>query len=331
MIISIVVPMYNEEGTIQRFFERMEGVRAIFISRFGITREQMEVILVNDGSRDATFGMLKQICIENSGYVLLNLSRNHGHQTAITAGIDAAKGDAVAVIDGDLQDPPEFIADMYAKIREGFDVVYAVRKKREGETFFKLFTAKLFYRLLKKLTNVNIPVDTGDFRIMSRRVVNVFCSLRERHRFIRGMVSWVGFRQTGLEYERNERFAGETKYTFSKMLKFAFDGITSFSAVPLKLSSYLGILTACAGFLYALYIVYLRLFTDIPIQGWSSIVVIVLLLGGVQLLALGMIGEYLGRIHDESKHRPLYIVENFYDVEHQTGFLPHDNPFVGRR
>lgn len=331
MIISIVVPMYNEEGTIQRFFERMEGVRAIFASRFGITREQLEVIFVNDGSRDASFAMLRQICVENGGYVLLNLSRNHGHQTAITAGIDAAKGDAVAVIDGDLQDPPEFIADMYAKIREGFDVVYAVRKKREGETFFKLFTAKLFYRLLKKLTNVDIPVDTGDFRIMSRRVVNVFCSLRERHRFIRGMVSWVGFRQTGLEYERNERFAGETKYTLSKMLKFAFDGITSFSAVPLKLSSYLGILTACAGFLYALYIVYLRLFTNIPIQGWSSIVVIVLLLGGVQLLALGMIGEYLGRIHDESKHRPLYIVENFYDAEHQSGFLPYDNPFLGRR
>jgi glycosyltransferase involved in cell wall biosynthesis len=257
--------------------------------------------------------------------------RNHGHQTAITAGIDAARGEAVAVIDGDLQDPPEFIADLYAKLREGYDVVYAVRKKREGETFFKLLTAKIFYRLLKKLTNVDIPLDTGDFRIMSRRLVNVFCSLRERHRFIRGMVSWVGFPQTGLEYERNERFAGETKYTLSRMVKFAFDGITSFSSLPLKFSSYLGILTACAGFLYALYIIYLRLFTDLPVQGWSSIVVVVLLLGGVQLLALGMIGEYLGRIHDESKHRPLYIVENFYDADHAAGFLPPESPFVGRR
>ncbi|GAB1430632.1 glycosyltransferase family 2 protein [Ignavibacteria bacterium] len=322
MKISVVVPMYNEEGIVQRFFERIEDTRKIFAERFAVERGDFEIIFVNDGSRDGTLEMLKKICRENIGYILLNLSRNHGHQTAITAGIDAAQGAAVAVIDGDLQDPPEFIADMYGKMLEGYDVVYAVRKKREGETFFKLFTAKLFYRTLKKLTNVAIPVDTGDFRIMSRRVVNVFCSLRERHRFIRGMVSWVGFPQTGLEYERHERFAGTTKYTLSRMLKFAADGITSFSAVPLKSASYMGIFTALGGFLYALYIIYLRLFTNIPIQGWSSIIVVVLILGGVQLLALGMIGEYLGRVHDETKFRPLYIAENFYDSEHPNGFIP---------
>lgn len=312
MKLSVVVPMYNEEGIAHQFFERMQGVRKIFFERFGVKSEEIEVLFVNDGSSDRTFEILKMICEENQGYSLINLSRNHGHQITITAGIDIAKGDAVAVIDGDLQDPPETIADLYAKHLEGFDVVYAVRKKRDGETFFKLFTAKLFYRLLKKLTNVNIPVDTGDFRIMSRRVVNVLTSMKERHRFIRGMISWIGFPQTGLEYERHERFSGETKYTLSKMIKFAFDGITSFSAVPLRLASYLGIFTAFIGFLYSLEIIYVKAFTNSTIPGWSSIVIIVLLLGGVQLIALGMIGEYLGRVHDETKYRPLYIVENVY-------------------
>lgn len=312
MKLSVVVPMYNEEGIAHKFFERMEGVRSIFRERFGIERDEIEVIFVNDGSSDGTFSILKDLCEKHTGYLLLNLSRNHGHQITITAGIDLSKGDAVAVIDGDLQDPPETIADLYAKHKEGFDVVYAVRKKREGETFFKLFTAKIFYRLLKKLTNVNIPVDTGDFRIMSRRVVNVLVSMKERHRFIRGMISWIGFPQTGLEYERHERFSGETKYTLSKMIKFAFDGITSFSAVPLRLASYMGILTACAGFLYALDILRVKLFTNSTVPGWSSIVIIVLILGGVQLIALGMIGEYLGRVHDETKYRPLYIIEDIY-------------------
>jgi dolichol-phosphate mannosyltransferase len=202
-------------------------------------------------------------------------------------------------------------------MQEGFDVVYAVRKKREGETPFKLFTAKLFYRLLKKLTNVEIPVDTGDFRIMSRRVVTILTSMNERHRFIRGMISWIGFNQTGLEYERHERHSGETKYTLSKMIKFAFDGITSFSSIPLKLASYLGIITAMFGFLYSLYVVFLKLFVPkAQIElGWASIIIFILLLGGIQLLALGMIGEYLGRIHDETKFRPLYIVEHIYKKE----------------
>ena len=277
----------------------------------------IEIIFVNDGSSDGTFDALKRLCMDEAHYQLLNLSRNHGHQIAITAGIDLAKGDAVAVIDGDLQDPPETIVDLYGKMQEGFDVVYAVRKKREGETPFKLFTAKLFYRLLKKLTNVEIPVDTGDFRIMSRRVVTILMSMNERHRFIRGMISWIGFNQTGFEYERHERHSGETKYTFSKMIKFAFDGITSFSSIPLKLASYMGIITAMFGFLYSVYIVFLKLFVPkAQIElGWASIIIFILLLGGIQLLALCMIGEYLGRIHDETKFRPLYIVEHIYKKE----------------
>jgi dolichol-phosphate mannosyltransferase len=249
--------------------------------------------------------------------VLLNLSRNHGHQIAITAGIEIALGDAISVIDGDLQDPPETIVDLYITMLKGYDVVYAVRKKRDGESFFKLFTASLFYRVLRKLTNVDIPVDTGDFRIMSRRVVNVLKSMKERHRFIRGMISWIGFNQIGMEYERNERHSGETKYTLTKMIKFAVDGITSFSSIPLKLSSYIGIITAFLGFLYSLYIIILKLFMpDTHIElGWASLIICILLLGGTQLLALGMIGEYLGRIHDETKYRPLYIIEDIYRKE----------------
>lgn len=314
MKLSIVIPMYNEEGIVHALFQRLEHTKALFNRKFGMMPTDIEIIFVNDGSSDGTFEVLKKLCIEEANYQLLNLSRNHGHQIAITAGIDLAKGDAVAVIDGDLQDPPETIVDLYGKMQEGFDVVYAVRKKREGETPFKLFTAKLFYRLLKKLTNVEIPVDTGDFRIMSRRVVAVLTAMNERHRFIRGMISWIGFNQTGLEYERHERHSGETKYTLSKMIKFAFDGITSFSSIPLKMASYLGIITALFGFLYSLYVIILKLF--IPKShielGWASIIIFILLLGGIQLLALGMIGEYLGRIHDETKFRPLYIVEQIY-------------------
>jgi len=314
MKLSIVIPMYNEEGIIQALFQRLEHTKALFNRKFDLMPSDIEIIFVNDGSSDGTFDALKRLCMDEANYQLLNLSRNHGHQIAITAGIDLAKGDAVAVIDGDLQDPPETIVDLYGKMNEGFDVVYAVRKKREGETPFKLFTAKVFYRLLKKLTNVEIPVDTGDFRIMSRRVVDILKSMNERHRFIRGMISWIGFNQTGLEYERHERHSGETKYTLSKMIKFAIDGITSFSSIPLKLASYLGVITAMFGFLYSLYVIILKLFVpkaNIEL-GWASIIIFILLLGGIQLLALGMIGEYLGRIHDETKFRPLYIVEHIY-------------------
>lgn len=313
MRLSVVVPVYNEKDIVAHLVERMEGLRPIFLERFGIPPDQIEFVYVNDGSKDNTLPILQSMCYIIKGMRVVNLSRNHGHQIAITAGIETARGDAVVVIDGDLQDPPETIPDLYGKMLEGYDVVYAQRKKREGETLFKLWTAKLFYRTLKKLTNVDVPLDTGDFRIMSRRVVDVLNSMPEKHRFIRGMISWIGFNQTAFEYERHERFAGSTKYTLSKMLKFAVDGITSFSSVPLKLASYVGLFIAFSGFLYALYVIYLALFTHSTVGGWSSLMVVVLILGGVQLLSLGLIGEYLARIHDESKQRPLFIIEGIYE------------------
>lgn len=313
MKLSIVVPIYNEQDIISHLVERMENLRPLFFERFAIAPEEIEILYINDGSKDNSLPILQSMCFIIRGMRVINLSRNHGHQIAITAGIQVARGDAVVVIDGDLQDPPEVIPELYATMLQGYDVVYAQRKKREGETYFKLITAKYFYRTLKKLTNVDVPIDTGDFRIMSRRVVEVFNTMPEKHRFIRGMVSWIGFNQIGYEYERHERFAGATKYTLSKMIKFAIDGITSFSSIPLKLASYIGLFIALSGFLYALIVLYLALFTTSTVTGWSSMMIVVLILGGAQLLSLGLIGEYLGRIHDESKQRPLYIIEDIYE------------------
>lgn len=310
--LSIVIPLYNEEETIPELVIRLDRLRSMLRDRFGLNKNEIEFLLVNDGSKDGTFAVAKRYAEEEEGYKLINLSRNYGHQLATTAGIDESQGEAVVVMDGDLQDPPEFIPELYAKMLEGYDVVYARRKKRPGESVFKLATAKVFYRLLKRITSFDIPLDTGDFRIMSRRVVDVLCSMRESHRYIRGLISWIGFPQTGIEYERAERFKGSTKFSLGKMLKFAIDGITSFSTIPLRLSSYLGFLTAMLGFLYAGHAIYLKFFTDTTIQGWTSMVILVLILGGIQLLSIGLIGEYLSRVHDESKRRPLYVIENRY-------------------
>lgn len=317
-LLSLVIPVYNEEKTIPELVKRLRGLLTILKEKHRFGKEDAEILFVNDGSRDGTFDVLKKFCESEPGFFLLNLSRNYGHQLAITAGIDTARGETVAVMDGDLQDPPEFVADLYAKMSEGYDVVYARRKKREGESFFKLITAHVFYRILKKLTRFEIPIDTGDFRIMSRRVTNVLVSMKEQHRYIRGLIAWIGFRQTGLEYDRDERFDGETKFSVSKMLKFALDGITSFSSAPLKFSSYLGFTSAFFGALYTIYILYLKLFTDNTIQGWTSVMIIVLVLGGIQLIALGMIGEYLSRVHDQSKNRPLYVIEKIYSARPKT-------------
>lgn len=317
-LLSVVIPIYNEEKTIPELTRRLGVLQERMSREHFFRKDDLEILFVNDGSRDGSFSVLRRFCSETPGYKLVNLSRNCGHQTAITAGIDVASGEAVAVMDGDLQDPPEFVSDLYAKLREGYDVVYAQRKKRPGESWFKLLTAHVFYRILKKITRFDIPIDTGDFRIMSRRVTDVLCSMREQHRYIRGLISWIGFRQTGLEYEREERFEGTTKFSVGKMLKFALDGITSFSSAPLKLSSYLGFVTAFCGALYALYVIYLRVFTSETITGWSSMMIVVLILGGTQLLALGMIGEYLSRVNDESKNRPLYVIENVYEVRSKT-------------
>lgn len=308
VFISVIVPIFNEEGSISEFHRRMTAV----LKGMG---ESYEILYVNDGSRDSSPALLRERCAQDPNVKLIDFARNFGHQAAISAGMDHARGQAIVVIDSDLQDPPEVIPRLVEKWQEGFDVVYAVREKRKGDTWFKKWTAAVFYRVLRRITAVDIPVDTGDFRLMSRRALEAFKGLRERHRFIRGMVSWIGFRQTGVLFVRDERYAGETKYPLKKMLKFAFDGITSFSFMPLQLATYFGFFTSITAFLGIMVVVGLRLFTSIPLPGWASLMVCTLLLGGVQLITLGIIGEYIGRIYDEVKGRPLYIVQDAFNMD----------------
>lgn len=298
---SVIVPMYNEEEVIEHTYERLKLV-------MDSTNECYELIFVNDGSKDRTVELVSMICDFDPNVRMINFSRNFGHQIAISAGMDYAQGDAIVVIDADLQDPPEVIIDMIAKWKEGFEVVYGKRLKRKGETMFKKITAKLFYRTLRSLTNVDIPVDTGDFRLIDRKVCDVLRGLKEKNRFVRGLVSWIGFRQTMVEYEREERFAGETKYPLKKMISFAIDGITSFSYKPLKIATYVGFTLSITSFLYLLVVIFQKLFTGTTIAGWASIVAVNLLFNGIILMLLGIIGEYIGRIYEESKNRPLYIV-----------------------
>jgi dolichol-phosphate mannosyltransferase len=305
---SIVVPVYNEEEGIPSLVARLEKLIKT------IQPETTEIIFVNDGSQDKSGEALDLAGAKNSNFKVIHFSRNFGHQLAITAGIELANGETVSVIDADLQDPPELIVEMISKWKEGFDVVYAVRRVRVGETWFKLWTAKMFYRLLHKLTDVNIPLDTGDFRLMDRKVVNAFLKLKERHRFVRGMVAWLGFRQVGIPYDRAERQFSETHYPFKKMLTFAFDGITSFSTVPLRLATYLGLTSASLALFIGSWTLYVKFISGAAIQGWASVMLIVLFLGGIQLVTLGIFGEYLGRIYDEGKARPLYIIAS------KTGF-----------
>lgn len=308
--LSIVVPLYNEEGNVAPLVERIVAI----VGRLEGS-PSYEIVLVNDGSTDGTLARIRDQLAHREHVVLVNLSRNFGHQIAASAGIDIAEGDAVVLMDGDLQDPPELITEFYAKWREGYDVVYAIRRTRKGESPFKLFTARLFYRTIKRLTKVSIPVDTGDFRLMSRRVVDALKRSPERHRFLRGMVSWVGYNQIGVTYDREERHSGSTKYPVTKMLRFAIDGITSFSDVPLRFASYLGFASSVVAFIYALIVIGYKLFSLHPpgyTPGWASTIVAVLFLGGVQLISLGILGEYIGRIYDEVKGRPLYLIA---DVE----------------
>jgi polyisoprenyl-phosphate glycosyltransferase len=300
--ISVVVPAYNEELVINETHKRLNDA----LSSIAV---DYEIIYVNDGSRDKTIEILKEIGAKDSHVRILNFSRNFGHQVAVTAGIQHATGDAVVLIDADLQDPPELIKEFVRKWQEGYDVVYAIRKSRAGETWFKKITAAIYYRTLRKLIDIEIPLDTGDFRLMSRKVVDSLNAMPERHRFIRGLVSWVGFKQIGVEYERQERFAGETKYPLKKMIKFALDGITAFSYKPLQLASWLGVYAALIGFVGILAIIALKFLTEVTVQGWSSLMVVVLFIGGVQLGILGIMGEYLGRIYDEVRGRPLYLLQ----------------------
>jgi glycosyltransferase involved in cell wall biosynthesis len=301
--LSIVIPLYNEAGNVEELLRRVDAV----VRDLPEPPLDYEVICVDDGSRDATREKLVAAARIDPHLRVLSLSRNFGHQIAATAGLDAARGDAVVLMDGDLQDPPELIAQFLERYRAGYDVVYATRRRRSGESRFKILTAAAFYRVVRRLTNVSIPVDTGDFRLMSRRVVDALYQTRERHRFIRGLVSWVGFNQTGVEYDRDARFSGETKYPFSKMLKFAIDGITAFSEIPLRFASYLGFITSTFAFIYAVIVLVLK-FTGYNEPGYTSTILTVLFLGGVQLIGIGILGEYVGRIYDEIKARPLYLV-----------------------
>jgi dolichol-phosphate mannosyltransferase len=280
------------------------------------TGEPWELICVNDGSRDRSLELLLELHARDPRVKVLEFSRNFGHQIAISAGADFAQGDAVIVMDADLQDPPEVVQRMIDHWRQGYEVVYAVRASRRGETKFKLWTASLFYRLLQRITDINIPLDAGDFRLMDRRVVIAMRSLREQHRFMRGLSSWVGFRQIGIEYERAERYAGETKYPLAKMVRLATSAITGFSHVPLQLATYVGFGLASISLIAILITIALRLSGSNFFLGQATTLVSVLFLGGVQLIFLGIIGEYLGRIYDEVKHRPLYIVSRAY------GFVP---------
>ncbi len=299
--LSLVLPVFNEEETIPELERRLKT----FLGELG---ETAEVVFVNDGSKDRSLEMLKALAAENPGYRIVSFSRNFGHQLAITAGVDRAEGEAVVVMDADLQDPPEVVRDMLVKWREGFDVVYGVRKQREGETVFKRFTAAVFYRLLRAIVGVSIPVDAGDFRLMSRKVVLALRALRETHRFVRGMVAWVGFRQTAVYYERPARFAGETKYPLRKMIRFAIDGITSFSVMPLRIATWLGTAAGFIGVGAGLWAAYEKVFGSGTVAGWTTIMIAVSLGSAAQLLMTGILGEYVGRTYEEVKRRPLYLV-----------------------
>lgn len=299
--LTLVLPIYNEEEVIPILHERLQS----FLGTLGV---DAEVLFVNDGSKDRSLPLLRELAKKDPRYRVLSFSRNFGHQSAITAGVDYAQGKAVVVMDADLQDPPEVVVEMLARWREGYDVVYGKRRSREGETWFKLITAKYFYRIFRAMIPIEVPLDAGDFRLMSRQVVLTLRSLREAHRFVRGMVSWVGFRQIAVLYDRPGRAAGETKYPLKKMVRFAIDGITSFSVVPLRFATYLGMLISVASVAYAVWALFDKLVLHNTVQGWTTTVVLVALLSSVQLLMIGILGEYVGRIYEQVKQRPLYLV-----------------------
>lgn len=303
-IVSIIIPVYCEEKVVEECYKRIKTTMDSLASY------DYELIFVDDGSYDDTLSILEQIAAHDTKVKIISLSRNFGHQIAITAGLDRASGDTAVVIDADLQDPPELIPKMLEKWEKGYQVVYAKRTAREGERRLKRWTASLFYWLLNKLTDIKIPQNTGDFRLMDRKVVLEMRKMKERNRFVRGLSSWVGFSQIGVEYKRNQRYAGETKYSLRKMLKFAFDGIFSFSQKPLKIALNIGFFSIFVGLLLIIYVFLGKIFfPDITVPGWASLLIAVVFFGGVQLFTIGIIGEYIGRIYDEIKNRPLYIIK----------------------
>lgn len=311
--ISVVLPVFNEESGLAETYRR---VKAVLIGT-GLTHE---IVLVNDGSRDGSWQGILDLANADRTVKAVNLSRNFGHQIAITAGIDVSSGATVVVMDSDLQDPPELIPTLHAKYREGFDVVYAQRRKRDGETWFKRTTATAFYRLIRRMTTIEIPLDTGDFRLMSRRVVEDLKRLQEQSRFVRGLVTWVGYNQAPVFYDRDRRYGGETKYPLSKMIKFALDGITGFSSQPLRLASHAGLFFAAASMALMVALTIYRFAGGTGlIPGWTSLAVAVLFLGGLQLVAIGILGEYIGRIYEETKRRPLYLVRESRNLPDGAG------------
>lgn len=305
MLISVIVPAYNEEIVIKSFYQKISSV-------LDSQPFDAEIIFVNDGSTDSTLEILLQLKELDFRIIIVDLSRNFGKEIAMTAGLDCCKGDAVVIIDADLQDPPELIPELILKWQAGYDVVYAKRISREGESPLKKLTSKTFYRILKQLSRVNIPEDTGDFRLMSRRAVNALNSLRERNRYMKGLFAWIGYPQIAVLYHRDPRYAGETKWNYYGLWNLAVEGITSFSTAPLKISTYMGLLTATGAFLYGIWIIFKTLIYGDPVAGFPTMMAIILFLGGTQLLALGIIGEYLGRIFSESKQRPLYLINGLY-------------------
>jgi len=316
--LSVIVPCFNEEEVIEHTHARLAAALRT------ITPDH-EIIYVDDGSRDGTAGLLHKIQQSSADVRILRLSRNFGHQIAVSAGLDYARGDAVVLIDADLQDPPEVIADMVAKWREGYHVVYGQRRERSGETHFKLWTARAFYRLINRLSEVPIPLDTGDFRLMDRAVVEALKRMREKHRMLRAMTSWVGFRQAAVPYDRAERMAGVSKYPLRKMLAFALDGIISFSAIPLKIVTMVGLAFSALSVIGIIYAVAQRLWTNNWVPGWTLIFIAVLLIGGLQFIFLGVMGEYIGRIYSEAKDRPLFLVMEelgFEEVARADGAVP---------
>jgi glycosyltransferase involved in cell wall biosynthesis len=322
--LSIVVPMYNEEDNIDSFYFRITQA----LDKIG---ESYEIVCVNDGSRDRTLPLLLDLHQRDPRIKVIGLSRNFGKESALSAGIDYATGDAVIPIDADLQDPPAVIPQLIDKWREGYDVVYATRMEREGETWVKKWTAQMFYRVLTKITQIQIPKDTGDFRLMSRPVVEALKQLREQHRFMKGLFAWVGFRQTRVMYHREPRHAGTTKWNYWKLWNLAVEGITSFSHFPLQVAAYVGLTISVLAFLYALYLIGRTMMIGSDVPGYPSLMVVMLFLGGLQLFAIGVIGEYVGRIYIETKQRPLYFVRESAGFEQGTGKLRPPRPARGER
>ncbi|WLR41539.1 glycosyltransferase family 2 protein [Bacillus carboniphilus] len=307
-LISIVIPMYFEENVAHECYRRLKQVMEDHLFQY-------EFVFVNDGSKDKTEEILTELSSVDKQVKVINFSRNFGHQTAVTAGVHYASGDAIVIIDADLQDPPELIPSLINKWKEGYEIVYAKRKKRQGETWFKLLTAKYFYRFLNYMSEIEIPKDTGDFRLIDRKVANVFIQMSERNRFVRGMFSWIGFNQTYIEYERDERFAGETKYPLKKMIRFASDGIIAFSTKPLKIVMTLGFCSVLVSIFVLLYTLVIKLTGQQVQAGWASIMVAITFFSGIQLLGMGIVGQYIARIYDESKNRPIYIVKDTINIE----------------